>query len=279
MRNRTKGRIGTVGVHALLCLLSVLFLFPFYWMLRTSVMDLGEIFQLPPVYFPTEIQLQHYGAAFAVFPLGRYLLNSLMIAALSTAGAMLTSSLCAYGFSRIEWRAREAVFTVVLSGMLLPAAVTLIPTFLIWRSAGLTNSYVPLIAPYWLGGGAMNIFLLRQFFRTIPRELDESAVMDGAGRLMVYARIVLPLSKPVMVVVMLFAFLQSWNDFLNPIIYLNAQQDYTLSIGLQLFMTAYQTSWNQLMAAATVAVLPCILLFLLGQRYIVEGINLTGLKG
>jgi len=260
-------------------LLSFLFLFPFYWMLRTSVMSLDDIFEIPVVYFPREVQPEHYVAAFTVFPLARYFLNSLLITGLATVGAMLTSSLCAFGFSRVYWRGREAVFTVVLSSMLLPSAVTQIPLFLGWNALGFTDTYVPLILPYWFGGGAINIFLLRQFFRNIPKALDESAVMDGGNLLTIYARIILPLSKPVMVVVMLFAFMASWNDFLNPIIYLNTQNKYTLSIGLQLFMTAYQTSWNQLMAAATVAVAPCVLLFALGQRYIVEGINLTGLKG
>lgn len=265
-------------LYGSLFLLAFLFLFPFYWMLRTSVMELDDIFELPPVYFPREIQTEHYGEAFSVFPLGRYLLNSLLITALSTIGAMLSASLCAFGFSRIRWKGRELIFTVVLSSMLLPSAVTMIPVFLGWNAIGLTDTYLPLIIPSWFGGGAMNIFLLRQFFRMIPKEMDESARMDGAGYLQIYWNIILPLSKSVLVVVMLFAFMASWNDFLNPIIYLNDQMKYTISIGLQLFMTAYQTSWNQLMAAAVIAVIPCVLLFLLGQRFIVEGINLTGLN-
>ena len=280
MRHSQKKRHPGVAVrYLLMVLVSFLFLFPFYWMMRTSVMPLDDIFEIPIVYFPREIQLEPYAAAFTVFPLMRYLLNSLFITSLATIGAVLTSSLCAFGFSRIAWKGRETVFTIVLSSMLLPSAVTLIPTFLGWSALGFSDTYVPLIAPYWFGGGAMNIFLLPQFFRTIPKALDESALMDGASFLRIYARIILPLSKPVMIVVMLFAFMQSWNDFLNPIIYLNTQDSYTLSIGLQLFMTAYQTSWNQLMAAAVVSVAPCVLLFALGQRYIVEGINLTGMKG
>ena len=276
--NKVKKKCMCILIYGCLIILSVLFLFPFYWMLRTSVMELGDIFELPPVYVPREIQIEHYKAAFSVFPLGRYLLNSLWITVLSTAGAMLTASLCAFGFSRIKWKGRELVFTIVLSSMLLPSAVTMIPVFLGWSAIGITNTYLPLVIPSWFGGGAMNIFLLRQFFRMIPKELDESARMDGAGYLQIYRNVILPLSKPVLVVVMLFAFMASWNDFLNPIIYLNDQRKYTISIGLQLFMTAYQTSWNQLMAAAVVAVIPCVLLFLFGQRFIVEGINLTGLN-
>lgn len=273
-----KKKCRRILLYGSLFLLAFLFLFPFYWMLRTSVMELDDIFELPPVYFPREIQTEHYGEAFSVFPLGRYLLNSLLITALSTIGAMLSASLCAFGFSRIRWKGRELIFTVVLSSMLLPSAVTMIPVFLGWNAIGLTDTYLPLIIPSWFGGGAMNIFLLRQFFRMIPKEMDESARMDGAGYLQIYWNIILPLSKPVLVVVMLFAFMASWNDFLNPIIYLNDQMKYTISIGLQLFMTAYQTSWNQLMAAAVIAVIPCVLLFLFGQRFIVEGINLTGLN-
>lgn len=280
MRGRkSRARVFDLFRYTALIAVSFIFLFPLYWMLRTSVMALGDIFEIPVVYFPREIQLEHYRAAFDVFPLGRYLLNSFGVTALATLGAVLSSSLCAFGFSRIAWRMREKVFTVVLSSMLLPSAVTLIPTFLEWHAIGVTDSYLPLIVPYWFGGGAMNIFLLRQFFRTIPRALDESAVIDGAGYLTIYARIILPLSKPVLVVVMMFAFTTSWNDFLNPIIYLNTQIKYTISIGLQLFMTAFQTSWNQLMAAATVAVAPCVIIFLYSQKYIAEGITLTGVKG
>lgn len=242
-------------------------------------MALGDIFEIPIIYVPRQIELQHYGAAFDVFPLGRYFLNSVLITGLATIGAVCSSSLCAFGFSRIQWRMREKVFTLVLSSMLLPTAVTLIPTFLEWYAIGVSDSYLPLIVPYWLGGGAMNIFLLRQFFRTIPKALDESAVMDGAGYFRIYSTIIMPLSKPVLVVVLLFAFTASWNDFLNPVIYLNTQSKYTLSIGLQLFMTAFQTSWNQLMAAAAVTVFPCVLLFLYSQKYISEGIALSGLKG
>ena len=274
-----KIKIGTILKYTVIIAIAAVFLFPFYWMLRTSVMSLDDIFKIPIVYFPKKVELQHYAAAFEVFPLLKYLLNSLFITSLATMGAMLSSSLCAFGFSRINWRGRDTVFTVVLSGMLLPSAVTLIPTFLMWRSAGVSDSYLPLIVPAWFGGGAMNIFLLRQFYRTIPKEIDEAASIDGANYFQIYLHIILPLPKPAMVVVMLFAFMASWNDFLTPMIYLNTQSKYTISIGLQLFMTAYQTSWNQLMAAATVSVLPCVILFLLGQRYIVEGITVTGSKG
>ena len=274
-----KIKIGTILKYTVIIAIAAVFLFPFYWMLRTSVMSLDDIFKIPIVYFPKKVELQHYAAAFEVFPLLKYLLNSLFITSLATMGAMLSSSLCAFGFSRINWRGRDTVFTVVLSGMLLPSAVTLIPTFLMWRSAGVSDSYLPLLVPAWFGGGAMNIFLLRQFYRTIPKEIDEAASIDGANYFQIYLHIILPLTKPAMVVVMLFAFMASWNDFLTPMIYLNTQSKYTISIGLQLFMTAYQTSWNQLMAAATVSVLPCVILFLLGQRYIVEGITVTGSKG
>lgn len=279
MTKKKKVKTSTVITYVVLVILAIVFLFPFYWMLRTSVMSLDDIFKIPIVYFPKKIELEHYAAAFNVFPLFKYLLNSLFITVLATFGAMLSSSLCAFGFSRIDWRGRETVFTVVLSSMLLPAAVTLIPTFLLWRKIGVSDSYIPLIVPAWFGGGAMNIFLLRQFYRTIPRDIDEAAAIDGANYLQIYWHIILPLTKPAMVVVMLFAFMASWNDFLTPMIYLNTQSKYTISIGLQLFMTAYQTSWNQLMAAATVAVMPCVLIFLLGQRYIVEGITVTGMKG
>lgn len=163
--------------------------------------------------------------------------------------------------------------------MMLPAAVTIIPVFLMFRKVGLTNSIIPLVVPAWLGGGAFYIFLLRQFFLSIPKELDDAAYIDGATHWQIYSRIVLPLTKPAMMVVAVFSFMNTWNDFLGPLIYLNSNEKYTVALGLQLFIGSYRAEWQLMMAAACVVVIPSIIVFMFGQKYLIEGITLTGVKG
>lgn len=171
------------------------------------------------------------------------------------------------------------VFACIMGSMMLPAAVTIIPTFLMFRTIGLTNSLAPLIIPAWLGGGAFYIFLLRQFFLSIPKDLDEAAYMDGATHIVIFTKIMLPLTKPALVVVGIFAFMNTWNDFLGPLIYLNSDSKYTVALGLQLFIGSYRAEWQLMMAAACLVVVPAILVFMLGQRYLIEGITMTGVKG
>lgn len=162
---------------------------------------------------------------------------------------------------------------------MLPAAVTIIPTFLMFRKIGLTNSLAPLIIPAWLGGGAFYIFLLRQFFMSIPKDMDEAAYIDGATHIQIFTRIILPLTKPALVVVGMFAFMNTWNDFLGPLIYLNSDKKYTVALGLQLFIGSYRAEWQLMMAAACLVVIPAVTVFMLGQRYLIEGITMTGIKG
>ncbi|GGG22658.1 carbohydrate ABC transporter permease [Paenibacillus abyssi] len=252
---------------------------PFYWMFRSSLMTLDQIFVMPPIWFPSPIQLSNYHDALTMFPFHTYFLNTLTIVSLSVLGTVLTSSLCAYSFARLNWPGRDKMFALILTSMMLPGAATLIPTFLGWRTVGAINTFIPLILPSWFGGGAFNIFLLRQFFKTIPKELDEAALIDGAGLFRIYTSILLPLIKPALIVVALFAFLHHWNDFLSPIIYLNSEKNYTLAIGLQQFKGQFNAQWNYMMAASTVVILPTVLVFLIGQKYFIEGITLTGLKG
>ena len=266
-------------LYLFVLILLVCFVFPFFWMLRTSLMEINQIFQLPPVFIPDPLYWQNYPGAFNTFPLLQFIGNSFIISILSVVGSVFTSSLCAFGFSRIQWKLRNPIFTVVLCSMMLPYAVTIIPTYLGWNAVGGVDTYLPLILPYWCGGGAMYIFLLRQFFLSIPKELDESAIVDGAGYFKIYYKIILPLTKPALIVVTLFSFQASWNDFLSPIIYINTTDKYPMSVGLQLFSSSYSVAYGQLMAAAVIAILPCIILFFIGQKYFVEGIALTGIKG
>jgi len=220
----------------------------------------------------------NYKDAMKAADFGRYGINTMIIVVGCLAGTLLTSSMAAYAFSRIKWKGRGICFAIILSTMMLPSSVTLIPQFLIWRNFHMVDTYWPLILPSFLGGGAFNIFLLRQFFLGIPRDLDDAARIDGAGPFQIFVKIILPLAKSAMIVVALFTFLNCWNDFFGPIIYLNTKEKFTLAVGLLQFRGDYSTKWNLLMAASTIVVVPCIAIYLVGQKYLIEGISLTGLK-
>ncbi|RCX23652.1 carbohydrate ABC transporter membrane protein 2 (CUT1 family) [Fontibacillus phaseoli] len=253
-------------------------LLPLVWLIRSSLMNMGQIFELPPVWIPRPVQFSNYSEALTILPFGQYFVNTAIIVVFSVLGVIITSSISAYSFARMKWRGRNMVFGLLLSSMMLPYAVTLIPTFIGWSQIGLTNSFIPLIAPAWFGGGAFNIFLLRQFYLSIPRDLDEAAYVDGAGHWRIFRSIILPLTKPALIVVGLFSFLAAWNDFLGPLVYLNDETKYTLALGLQQFKGMYSAEWHLMMAAATVVLLPAIIVFFIGQRYFIEGITLTGIK-
>lgn len=279
MTAKRKKRFTTVIVYLLLIAGSILCLMPLFWMLRSSLMTNVEIFMVPIRWLPEVFQWKNYKDVFETLPFLKYYANSLTLVAFVVSGAVITSSLCAYGLSRINWVGKKIVFTCIMGSMMLPVAVTIIPTFLMFRSIGLTNSLIPLIIPAWLGGGAFYIFLLRQFFLSIPKDLDEAARIDGATHLQIYGRIILPLTKPSLVVVGMFAFMNTWNDFLGPLIYLNSDDKYTVALGLQLFVGSYRAEWQLMMAAACLVVIPAILVFIIGQKYLIEGITMTGVKG
>jgi multiple sugar transport system permease protein len=265
-------------VYLVLAAGGIFSLLPLVWLVRSSLMNMGQIFELPPVWIPNPVQLSNYSEALTILPFGRYFVNTAIIVVFSVLGVIVTSSISAYSFARMKWRGRNLVFGLLLSSMMLPYAVTLIPTFIGWSKVGLTNSFIPLIAPAWFGGGAFNIFLLRQFYLSIPRDLDEAAYVDGAGHGRIFRSIILPLTKPALIVVGLFSFLAAWNDFLGPLVYLNDETKYTLALGLQQFKGMYSAEWHLMMAAATVVLLPAIVVFFIGQRYFIEGITLTGIK-
>ncbi|HIU77178.1 MAG TPA: carbohydrate ABC transporter permease [Candidatus Pelethocola excrementipullorum] len=269
-------RILTYGI---LTLGAAFCLVPLFWMVRSSLMNTVEIFMMPPRWFPSEIMWENYGEVFDTLPFQTYFLNSFIITAGCVGGTMLTSSICAYGLARIKWRGRNVVFACIISSMMLPFAVTLLPTFLMWRTIGITDSFLPLIVPAWFGGGAFYIFLLRQFYMSIPRDFDEAAYLDGATHIQIFSRIILPTTKPALAVVGMFAFLNSWNDFLGPLVYLNSEKKYTVALGLQLFTGSYRGEWNLMMAAACLVLIPVIIVFGFGQKYLIEGITMSGVKG
>ena len=279
MTAKSKKRFTTAIVYLLLIAGSVLCLMPLFWMLRSSLMTNVEIFMVPIRWLPEVFQWENYRDVFETLPFLKYYANSLTLVVFVVSGAVITSSLCAYGLSRVNWAGKKIVFTCIMGSMMLPVAVTIIPTFLMFRRIGLTNSLIPLIIPAWLGGGAFYIFLLRQFFLSIPKDLDEAARIDGATHLQIYSKIILPLTKPALVVVGMFAFMNTWNDFLGPLIYLNSDDKYTVALGLQLFVGSYRAEWQLMMAAACLVVIPAILVFMIGQKYLIEGITMTGVKG
>ncbi len=209
----------------------------------------------------------------------RYLLNTVIITFFGILGTLLSSSFVAYGFARFKFPFKNELFLVMVSTMMIPAQVTMIPTFFLFKMFGWIDTFLPLIVPTFFGGGAFNIFLLRQFFLTIPFELDEAARIDGCNYLQVFYMILLPLVKPALVTTAIFGFVYNWNDFMNPLIYLNSTSNYTLALGLQTFTTMYGTDYNLMMAASTIVLLPILIMFFFGQRYFIEGVATTGLKG
>jgi multiple sugar transport system permease protein len=275
----TRRRLAGAAVFALCLLVGAAMLTPLVWLVRSSFMTLDQIFVFPPEWIPNPWVFDNYPTALETVPLLLYFRNTLTILVPVVLGTVITASLAAYGFTRLRWPGRDLVFGVLITTLMLPYAVTLVPTFLLWSELGLVNTFFPLTVPAWFGGNIFYIFLLRQFFRTIPRELDEAAILDGAHPLRVLWDIILPLSRPALITVAIFSGLNVWNDFLGPLIYLNDSRKFTLALGLAEFTGLYSSEWNLLMAAATMMLLPVLVLFFVAQRYFIEGITLTGIKG
>ena len=257
---------------------SFFMLMPLVWLVRSSFMELNQIFIFPPVWIPEPFTFENYPGVFEAVPFLKYFINTFTILIHSVIGILISCCMGAYAFSRLNWPYRDFIFAVLMTTLMLPYAVTLIPTFLIWAKLGLVNTFWPLIIPKWFGA-IFYIFLLRQFFLTIPKELDEAAKIDGANPLQILWHVILPLSRPALITVAIFAALAEWNDFLGPLIYLNNDEDYTLAIGLAQFTGLYHSQWNLLMAASTMVVIPVIILFFFAQKHFIEGIALTGTKG
>ncbi len=271
--------IGRAAVYVVLTVGAAFCFLPVFWLVRSSTMTLGEIFKFPPLLWPAHIRWQNFSEAMQASPFLLYFRNTMIVVVPNVAGALLTASMSAYGLGRFRFPLRNFWFALVLGAIILPPAVVLIPQFLLWSSLHLVNTYLPLTIPVWFGGGAFNVFLLRQFFLTIPKDFDNAARIDGASYWRVYWQIMIPFIQPALLAVGLFTFLYNWNDFFNPLIYLSAKTTYTLAVGLQFFLGSYATFWNNLMAASLIVVVPPVIVFLVGQRYFVEGVTLTGIKG
>ena len=264
--------------HLALILGAILFFFPFAWLVSTSFKPDSQIFLFPPTLFPNPVMWENYTRVFQFVPFFRLAGNTIFITGLNILGTLTSCSLVAYAFSRLRWPGRDLLFVVMLSTMMLPAQVTMIPVYLLFAKLGWIDTFYPLWVPSWFGS-AFSIFLLRQFFLTIPRELEEAALVDGAGYFRIYRTIMLPLVKPALATVAIFTFMAQWNDFLHPLIYLNSLDHMTLAIGLRLLQTTHGSEWGLLMAASTMMTIPVMLVFFFTQRYFIQGITLTGLKG
>jgi len=278
-KGRTVARVArTIASHGVLLGIGVFFGLPFYWLVSTSLKPDSQVFAMPPVWIPHPIMWRNYPRALTYIPFARYTWNTLVICSLNVVGTVASCSLVAYSLSKIRWRGRDLVFLVLVSTMILPAQVTLIPTFTIFKWLGWIGSIKPLVVPSFFGS-AFSVFLLRQFFLTIPNELSDAAKIDGCSELAIYSRIVLPLARPALATVGLFTFIGAWNDFLGPLMYLNDERSYTLSLGLQRFVSQHGAEWAMLMAASTVMTLPIIVLFFFAQKTFIQGVTLTGIKG
>ena len=279
MHHQTTRRLLNVTVFLLLIIFGIVFIIPFVWMISTSLKPLNETMSLPPRWFPSSIQWHNYRDAIdAMGYFWRYAGNSLFLCTMTVIGTVMSSALAAYGFSRVEWKGRDKVFAVLLATMMVPFPVIMVPIYSLFKNLGWIGTFKPLWVPSFFAG-AFNVFLLRQFFLTLPKDISEAARIEGCNELQIFWRIILPLCKPALLVVALFQFMATWNDFLGPLIFLTEQKDFTLALGLQSFQSQQGgTAWHHLMAASTLVVLPVLVLFFFAQRTFIEGIASTGGK-
>ena len=272
-----------VALYVLAILTALAFSLPFFWTVSSSLKTAAEIRQIPPTFWPQEIRWANYPDVFRLAPFALFIWNTVIITSLAMIGQIISAAAVAFGFTRFRFPGREMLYFLVLSTMMLPWQVTIVPQFSLFRYLNWLNTFMPLIVPSFFGGGAFFIFLLRQFFMTIPRDLDEAAKLDGASSVRIFWSIILPLSGPAIATVAIFSFLQHWNEFIGPLIFLNTEDKYTLSIGLRYFLSnPFESDEPReaiLMAASLIVAAPSLILFFVAQKYFVRGIVTTGLKG
>lgn len=271
-----------ITLYIILLIGSFFLLIPLVWTVSTSLKSLPDVFVYPPKWIPNPISWSNYPEALSIIPFHSFIKNSFIISLLCICGYLLSASLCAYGFARLKFPGREVLFLIVLLTMMIPWAVVFVPQYIIFSKLGWVDTFKPLIVPAFLatgGGGAFFIFLLRQFFLSLPVELEDAAKLDGYNNFGIYWWVALPLAKPALGIVAIFSFMWTWNDFQGPLIYLRSLDKFTLALGLTCFLHMYGTWWHYLMVATVVAILPCIILFVAFQKYFIQGIVITGIKG
>ena len=276
---RRNERIAKIVSMVILVILTLIVIFPIYWIFRSSLMTNGELYAYPPSFFPPAWRFSNYAATLQEFPFWTYLKNTMTIIVPAVLGATVTATMGGYAFARLHFKGKNFLFALCVGSMLLPSMVTLIPQYIGWtRILHLDNTYWPLILPHFCGGGAFNIFLIRQFVMSVPRDLDDAAKIDGCGYGRILTSIIVPSIKPAMIVVALFKFIELWNDLLQQVIYIHSQNNFTIALGLSLFKGSLKSDWSKIMCATCLAFIPGVVIYLIGQRYFVEGIATTGLK-
>jgi len=268
-------------MHIILLAGGITFLLPFFWLVSTSLKAPGKEFSFPPQWIPNPVVWHNYpDTLFGVLPFDRFFINTFVISFLSLIGTVLSSALVAFGFARIKFVGRDVLFVVLLATLMLPPSVTIIPTFILFRLLGWIDTWLPLIVPSFFGS-AFSIFLMRQFYMTIPYDLDEAAKIDGASNLMIWWRILLPLSMPVLATIAVLSFMDDWNSFLRPLIFITTLDKQMLGVGLAFFrgLSSGYSKWNLMMAASAMMTFPIIILFFFAQHYFVKGIVMSGMGG
>jgi ABC-type glycerol-3-phosphate transport system permease component len=278
---RRARRLGPAAAYVTLSALALVVLTPFLWMISTSLQSNEALFQIPPPVIPAQPQWHNYADALAAVPFLTWARNTLVICVLNVVGQLLCCTMVAYGFARLRFPGRGPLFMLVLATLLLPAQITLVPQFILFSKLGWVNTFLPLTVPAFFGGGAgaFFIFLIRQYMRTLPYELDEAGRIDGANTWGILFRILLPLIKPPLTIVAVFTFTDTYNDFINPLIYLSDNTKYTLAVGLSSYIGQFSSNWNWLMCASVVILLPLLLIYYFAQRLLIGGIASVGLKG
>lgn len=274
----TLNMLHKVLVYGLLLAGSIIFILPFMWMVSTSLKPSNEVFSFPPQFLPSFFVWRNYVDGWFILPFNTFLINSLIVTISNVVGNLLSCSIVAFAFARLRARGREFLFVLVLATLMIPREVTIVPTFILFSQMGLVNTLWPLILPAWFGYPFF-IFLLRQFFLSIPRDLDDAARIDGATTWQIFTKIILPLSRPALATVAIFAFIGNWNNLLDPLIYLRSQELYTLALGLNLFRGQNFTAFNLLMAVSILTLLPILVIFFVAQKYFVRGVTMTGMGG
>jgi ABC-type glycerol-3-phosphate transport system permease component len=278
-RGRVRDRLSHGAIYLTLIACSILIALPFLWMISTSLKRPGTEFLYPVQWIPSPPRWGNYPAAWTVMPFNTWAINTIMITGLATIGHVASCALIAFGFARINFPGRNALFILVLATMMVPYPAVIVPLFILYKNLGWIDTFLPLIIPAYFGVNAFFIFLLRQFFKTVPMDLDDAARIDGCSTFGVFWHIALPLIRPALGVVLVFSFMHHWNDFLAPLIYLSSTEKFTLAMGLRFFQGQDRVEWTLLMAASLIVVAPCIVLFFIAQKYYIQGIVISGVKG
>lgn len=276
-KKKSSAVLRRVLLYIVLILIAVIMVVPFLWMLSTSLKTQYDAVKIPPVWIPDPLQWENYVKLFTEQPMFQFMLNTIKIVFFVVLGQLFFSSLAAYSFARISFKGRNVVFFFYIATLMVPGQVTMIPTYLMFAKAGLMDNHLALILPAFFS--AFGVFLLRQFFMSLPRELEEAAEIDGCNPFMTYWRIMLPLVVPAMLTLGVFTLMNTWNDYMGPLIYLSSPEKYTMTLGIAYFKGVYTTQWNLVMAGSIVSVVPILIAYLCAQKYFIEGIAFSGVKG